>query len=268
MISLAGLSTTWLVGLGIAGISVISLLYLLRLRRRQVVVPYLALWHRVVQRKQYQSLFERLKRLISWLLQLFFWGLLLLALADPRLRAELLSGRQVVVVLDTSASMKTAEGKTTRFALAKEEALRQIGSLVGQDRMMLVAMDREVIPLTPFTTDKALLRRQLKEIKTSDTSSDLRRALWLAEDALVGRERGEIWVISDGALGALHEDLLEPLPGQKKAETTEPKPTSRTPVPPRDVKRPKDTVSPKESPNAKRSYPHSLENSARKAEQA
>ncbi len=247
MISLAGLSTPWLMGLGFAGLGVISLLYLLRLRRRQLVVPYLPLWHRVVQRKQYQSLFERLKRLISWLLQLFFWGLLLLALADPRLRAELLSGRNLVVVVDTSASMKAQEGSTTRFASAKEEALRQVGSLVGQDRMMLVAMDREVIPLTPFTTDKALLRRQLDDLKASDTSSDLRRALWLAEDALIGRKRGEILVISDGAFGSLHEDLLEPLPDQKKplsSPVLEPKP--RASVSPKDTTRPKDAPTPKD----------------------
>lgn len=221
MISLAGISTTWMVALGAMGFGVISLLYLLRLRRRQLVVPYLPLWKKVVQRKQYQSLFERLKRLVSWLLQLFFWGLLLLALADPRLRAELLSGKNLVLVVDTSASMKALEGKDTRIALAKKEALRQIDQMVGQDRMMLVAMDREVIPLTPFTTDKELLKRKLKEVRASDTASDLRRALWLAEDALLDRKRGEILVISDGAFGALHDDLLEPLKDAKPTKKTE-----------------------------------------------
>lgn len=136
MISLVGLSTTtlfWLT-MGIGG--AISVLYLLRLRRRQVVVPYLPLWQKVIKQNQYQSLWQRLRRLLSWLLQLALLLLLLLALGDPRLRAELLSGRNVVVVVDTSASMKALDGKTLKAKVdpsnpeKKTQASKQKGRVV------------------------------------------------------------------------------------------------------------------------------------------
>ena len=152
MISLAGLSASTLLYIGIAGSAIISVLYLLRLRKRRVVVPFLPLWQRVVKRKQYQSLFQRFKRLISWLLQILFWLILLLALGDPKLRAELMSGRNVVLVIDTSASMSTRDNhKRTRLHHAKKKAKALIKELIGFDKMMLISMDGEVLPMTPFT---------------------------------------------------------------------------------------------------------------------
>lgn len=221
MISLTGLSTTALISIAAAGGLFISLLYLLRLRRRRVVVPFLPLWQRVVKKNQYQSLFQRLKRLISWLLQILFLLILVLALGDPRLRAELLSGRNVVVVIDVSASMQTVdEDKTSRLQMAQSQALALISGLIGSDRMMLVAMDRDVMPLTPFTSDKKLLRERLIEIQPSETSADLRRALLLAKDALQNRKRGEIIVLSDGAFGGPYASLLVPLKDDKTKKPT------------------------------------------------
>lgn len=251
MISLVGLSTTtlfWLT-MGIGG--AISVLYLLRLRRRQVVVPYLPLWQKVIKQNQYQSLWQRLRRLLSWLLQLALLLLLLLALGDPRLRAELLSGRNVVVVVDTSASMKALDGKTlkakvdpsnpekkpkprskkavlSRLAEAKARASRIVDSLVGNDRIMLMGMDAEVIPLTPFTSDKKLLRKALRNLQPTDTKANLQRALLLAKDATEGRKMAEIVVISDGAFS---KDAMSLLKGNAKkkvaSKKTKPKKKSK-----------------------------------------
>lgn len=260
MISLVGVSTTTLLWLALGVGGVISVLYLLRLRRRQVIVPFLPLWQKVLQQSQYQSLWQRLRRLLSWLLQMLLLLLLLLALANPRLRAELFSGRNVVVILDISASMKSLDGRkisaltktgqdakeskkpepapepipksnrgklptpkatnrsgtpvsqrsriNSRMEEAKEHAHKLIRSLVGHDQLMLVSMDAEVVPRTPFTSDQSLLRKALDQLQPSDTKAQLKRALWLAQDALFGRKMGEIVVISDGAYGSDVATLL------------------------------------------------------------
>ncbi len=227
MISLVGLSTSTLFWLTIGIGGAISAMYLLRLRRRQVVVPYLPLWQKVIKQNQYQSLWQRLRRLLSWILQMALLLLLVLALGDPRLRAELLSGRNLVVVVDTSASMNALDGKPlttskdkgdkkdkkskagskakisngpmSRLDEAKLRASKLIDSLVGNDRIMLIGMDAEVIPLTPFTSDKTLLRKTLANLTATDTKANLQRALLLAKDATEGRKMADIVVISDGA---------------------------------------------------------------------
>ena len=220
MISLAGIPFTTLLWATAAGGGVITTLYLLRLRRRRVVVPYLPLWQKVIQNSQYQSLIQRFKRFISWLIQMIFWLFLIFALSDPRMRAELMSGRNVVVLVDHSASMAATDGsdKQSRLALAKKKAKKLIDGLIGFDRMMLVALDREVVPLTPFTTDKKLLLEKLKSMKTSETPASLRKGLLLAQDALQDRKRGEIIVISDGSFGTAYKELLVPLKKDKKKD--------------------------------------------------
>lgn len=208
MISLVGVSPTILFWIAGAGFLFLSAMYLLRLRRRRVVVAHLPLWQKVVKQTQYQSLWQRLKRLFSWLLQIIMLLLLLFALGDPRLRAELFSGRQIVVVIDASASMQATDLGKSRLAVAKQKAEQLIQGLVGADRMMLIQMDAEVIPLTPFSSDKKLLRKALKRIVSSETAADLRRALLLAKDALQDRKRGEIVVLSDAAFGSAYASML------------------------------------------------------------
>lgn len=249
MISLVGLSTStlfWLT-MGIGG--AISAMYLLRLRRRQVVVPYLPLWQKVIKQNQYQSLWQRLRRLLSWILQIALLLLLVLALGDPRLRAELLSGRNLVVVVDTSASMNALDGKPlsapkgkdkegkgapsskakqgpmSRLDEAKQHVSKLIDSLVGNDRIMLIGMDAEVIPLTPFTSDKKLLRQTLAKLTATDTKANLQRALLLAKDATEGRKMADIVVISDGAFSKDAMALLKT--NKPKKAAAKPKPRGR-----------------------------------------
>ena len=66
------------VGVGVA------VLYVLKLRRRVVAVPFSPLWERILRDKEATTLFSKLKRLLSLLLQLALLALLVLALGDPR----------------------------------------------------------------------------------------------------------------------------------------------------------------------------------------
>jgi len=101
----AGLPLAQLVAIfGAVGFGVM-VLYVLKLRRRVVAVPFSPLWERILRDKEATTLFSRLKRLLSLLLQLALLALLVLALGDPRAAESLLRGRTVVVLLDASASI-------------------------------------------------------------------------------------------------------------------------------------------------------------------
>ncbi len=63
--SLLGLSLTQLATIFAAFGGAVTLLYILKLRRRRVHVPFAKLWMRVLQEQESTSLFRRLKRLLS-----------------------------------------------------------------------------------------------------------------------------------------------------------------------------------------------------------
>ena len=72
---------------------------------------------------------------------------------DTKERAER-RGADVVLVLDTSASMRAADVSPSRFALARQAA-QSLVSRLGSDRVALVSCEGEAQALVPLTLDAA-----------------------------------------------------------------------------------------------------------------
>ena len=198
---LAGLTLLQLAGIFGAAAFGVTVLYILKLRRRVVAVPFSPLWERILRDKEATSLFSKLKRLLSLLLQLALLALLVLALGDPRAAESLIKGRTVVVLVDASASMQATDVAPSRLEVAKDEVKKIVRGLGGADRMLVAQMDAMVTPLGPMTGDTSALERELDGVRATDTRADYPRALRFAGDVLRGVDRGEIVVVSDGALG-------------------------------------------------------------------
>jgi hypothetical protein len=186
---------------GIAAAAVVAF-YILKLRRRVFAVPFSPLWQRILRDKEATSLFSKLKRLLSLLLQLALLALLVLALGDPRAAATLIKGRNLVVLVDASASMQATDVSSSREEAAKDEVKKIIRGLGGSDRMLIAQMGASITPLGPMSGDTSELDREIDAIKPTDTRADFPRALRFATDALRGSDNAEIVVVSDGALGA------------------------------------------------------------------
>src|SRR5438105_8617272 len=140
---LAGLGFAQLAAIfGVIGIAVVGL-YILKLRRRTVAVPFSPLWQRILKDKEATSLFSKLRRLLSLLLQLALLALLVIALGDPRAAATLIKGRNLVVLIDSSASMQATDGGAgeTRLDAARREVKSLIRGMGGSDRMLVAQMD-------------------------------------------------------------------------------------------------------------------------------
>jgi hypothetical protein len=185
---------------GAVGFGVL-VLYILKLRRRVVAVPFSPLWERILRDKEATSLFSKLKRLLSLLLQLALLAALVLALGDPRRAESLIKGRTFIVLIDASASMQATDESPSRLAVAQNDVKNLIHDLGGADRMLIAQMDAMVTPLGPLTGDTATLEGELKAVHATDARADFPRALRFASDVLRGVDRGEIVVVSDGELG-------------------------------------------------------------------
>ncbi len=204
---LAGLPFATLAGIfAVAGLAVLAL-YILKLRRRTVPVPFSVLWQRILKDKEATSLFSKLKRLLSLLLQLALLALLILALGDPRAAAALIKGRNLVVLVDASASMQAVDVSPTRLDVAKDQVKALIRGMGGSDRMLVAQMDAAVTPLGPMSGDTSELERAVDAIKPTEARADFPRALRFATDTLRGVDNAEIVVVSDGELGPASDSI-------------------------------------------------------------
>jgi hypothetical protein len=192
-----------LLSLGAAAGSIVVVLYILKLRRRAVPVPFSPIWQRLLGERETTALFSKLKRILSLLLQLVLLGLLLLALGDPRLVQSRASGRNIVVLVDTSASMQATDVRPNRLTAAKQQLTRIVRGLGGADRMLIASMSATVTPLSTMTEDAATLEDAISRIRATDTRADLRRGLEFAEDSLRGLRQPTVVLVSDGAFGDL-----------------------------------------------------------------
>jgi von Willebrand factor type A domain/Aerotolerance regulator N-terminal len=181
--------------------ALVTALYILKLRRRTVATPFAPLWQRILRDKEATSLFSKLKRLLSLLVQLVLLFLLVAALGNPKLAGSILKGRTLVVLVDASASMQATDVSPNRLGVAKEHVKSMIRGLGGADRMVIAEMSAVVTPLGPMSGDTSELERALEKLAPTDTRADFPRALRFATDTLRGADSPEIVVVSDGDLG-------------------------------------------------------------------
>ncbi len=197
---------------------VIIFFYLLKLKRREVVVSSVLLWSHLVKDMQANAPFQKLRKNLLLFLQLLIAALAVFALARPAAVVSSLGGSHVVVILDGSASMQSRDAGGTRFDAARATAERMIGRMRGGDRMMLLLATSHTQRLTPFTRDRNLLRRALRDARPADTTTHLRDALLLAaslsgagaresspETVGMALSGHRIFVLSDGAFPPLED---------------------------------------------------------------
>lgn len=201
--NLVGLTVAQYAGLLAGAGALVVVFYLLKLRRRRVAVPFGKLWEQVLMDRQATSLLQKLRRILSLLLQLLLLWLLVTALADPREKDAERRGRDIVVLVDTSASMRARDVKRGdgRIGEARAWVRGALGRLGPRDRMMIVQMDAQVLPLTPLVADRPVLEQGLRQLAASDAEADFARGLRLAADVLTRGREGHVVLLSDGVLG-------------------------------------------------------------------
>ncbi len=176
------------------------LLYLLKLRRTEVLVSSTYLWRKSLEDLHANAPFQKLIRNLLMFVQLLVLAALVVALARPLLAGSLTSGQSRAILIDTSASMQATDVAPNRLEAAKAETLKIIEGMGENDQAMLIAFDRKTRILQPLTKEKASLKSALEGLEASDTEGSIREALLIASSVLRGKEAGtaSILILSDG----------------------------------------------------------------------
>ena len=184
-------------------------LYLLRLKRKRHDVSSLIFWQEVLRDEQSTKLFQKLRRILSLLLQILFIVLIVLALARPVLKHLMGDPTSRILVIDTTASMQVKEGDKTRFEMARSAARRWIAQSSFKEETMILAAGREPKVVCPFSSDEKVLLEVLAALNPTDAAGSLLSALEDAKKILQGKTGvREIVVLSDQPVpGHFKEDL-------------------------------------------------------------
>lgn len=183
-------------------------LYLLRMRRRDFVVPASFLWPERQDEVRANSLFQKLRFNWLWVLQLLALAFLVAGLARWQVRQENVKGQVTVLVVDASASMQSTDVAPSRFEEAKKRAAAYAQAMQVGDQIAVIEAGATPRVLIGLDQESAKVKQAIENLKGEQTPSDVGESLRLAM-ALVGRtEDAKVILLSDGCfepLGSLSQ---------------------------------------------------------------
>lgn len=174
-------------------------MYLLRLRREERTVSSTFLWNQLMRDVEANAPWQRLRH--NWLLwlQLLIALLLAFALARPFIPTAGVSGKNLILIIDRSASMGATDVATNRLAAAKSEAVRLIDQLPDGARATVMAIGGDLDVPAAATTDRRELRDAIDGITLRlGGGSDMSQALSLAGALAAREEESEVAILTDG----------------------------------------------------------------------
>ncbi len=199
--------------LGLLAVPII-ILYMLKLRRREIEVSSTLLWQLLMRDREANAPWQRLRRNLLLLVQLLLLLALVLALARPFFRVPTVATGTLVVLLDASASMQATDGPgtATRFEQARAATRRLIDELSSDGAMALILVGHQPQVLAPATNNKDVLRAALGAAQPAEVPADWEAALALAAGTVRAGQVSDsvVVIISDGGL----PPDLPPLPAE------------------------------------------------------
>ncbi|MFH0962535.1 MAG: VWA domain-containing protein, partial [Planctomycetota bacterium] len=168
------------------------------LKRQEKPISSTYLWKKAIQDLRVNSPLQKLrKNLLLWL-QLALLALLVLGRARPTLNLAPGERKNVICLIDTSASMCATDETPNRLEAAKRQAQRLVANMRSADRMMLVTFDAKPAVLAPYTSVKSQLRDAIRDIQPTESSTNVGRALELVAALARDAPDVELYILSDG----------------------------------------------------------------------
>lgn len=188
-----------LVLIGLIGLPIIVAFYMLRLRRRDLPVGSTFLWQQLIRDLEANAPWQRLR--FSWLLlvQLLIALIVVIAAARPFSAVQSDLAANVVLIVDTSASMATVTDDEDRMALARDRAREVIGRLPVGGRITVVAAADTANVLVSETDDREAALGAVDGIEATQLPGDLTDAFALSSALAARDEDSTIVVVTDAA---------------------------------------------------------------------
>ena len=185
---------------GLVFLPLIVVFYLLKLRRDQRTVSSTYLWRQLVQDVEANAPWQRLRRTLLLLLQLLLVIVLATLAARPFLERPAGLARDLVLVIDASASMSATDELPNRLEAAKGAARRALDGLPSDGRVSLVVAAGTARVVANESADRGRVERAIEAIEPTAYSGGLEDAFKLASKLADRHAGAEIVLVTDAAL--------------------------------------------------------------------
>lgn len=183
----------------LAALAPLAAIYFLKVRPRKKPVTAFFLWQKIFTEKKASALFKRLRDVFSLLLMALAFAAIAFALAEPDLAGD--ERKDLLIVVDHSASMSAKDGTTTRLEKAKQRAHDLIAGMNGTQRAAVASFAEATRMLEHPTRHRKALLEAVNSIQATELPSRV--------EALRALQPGDEWMkdtrvllITDGCLDA------------------------------------------------------------------
>lgn len=180
-------------------IPAIILLYMLKQRAKEYRFSSGMLWKELNNNMEATTPWDKLKNNLLMILQILTVLLLILALMAPYLKHGGKKYDNVVIVMDTSASMGIQYNENkTRFEEAVERACNYVDSLSETSQVTILTSNQEAGIIKTNVTDKSELKKALNQLAVTDLSGDANASTSVVQSMVYQWEAYEAIFFTDG----------------------------------------------------------------------
>ena len=195
--------------IGLLAVPLIVAFYMLRLRRPRHEVSSTYLWQALVRDVEANAPWQRLRRSLLLLMQLLLAVLLAFLVARPFAEHPAALARDVILVVDASASMAATDVFPNRLGAAKRAAIGALADIPSDGKVSVIAAAETARVVANEATDRGRVTRAIESIEQSTAVGNLADALKLAAK-LAERARGaQIVVVTDDAGSVVPDVTLD-----------------------------------------------------------
>lgn len=180
--------------LGLLGIPIIILIYLLKSRYVTKPVSSTFIWKRSLK---YVKRRVPLNFIMSLILILQILTVIIASLTISRPTITPPNSDETIIIVDASASMMTKEGDKTRFDIAKEKLIEATNAIGNNSRVSIIVAGQEAKFVLDRVADKSLAITAIKDIVCSTGSADLDGALEIVGTILEDNKGAKIKLYTD-----------------------------------------------------------------------
>ena len=202
--------------LGLIGVPIVILIYILRSKFNELTVPSTYIWTLSERFFKRRNPLSGLTGIISLILQILTVILVSLAIARPIFTVPD-SASEYCFVIDASGSMNYKEGIHTRFEKAQDYISDAIGDARLGSSYTLIAVDSEANVIYERLADKKLAKEMLDKLRCSDGTSDNKDALSIAQRYFDENPSTNVYFVTDNDYNA-HENVEIVNVGSQKNE--------------------------------------------------
>lgn len=186
----------------LAVIPIIIILYLLKPKGKDERISSNVLWEKLFRNHQSKTFFEKFVHNILMYLQILIELLLIFALMAPFIRVEGKSGGNVIMLIDVSGSMQQDNGDgKTRLEESVQAACDYVDAS-DNTNFTVITCDSKTSLIMANSSDKARIKRALREISCTDIAGNLSDAQSLIQTLYDSNDEGKkarLLVFTDGS---------------------------------------------------------------------